>query len=620
MISRLIHQRYEVLERIGGGVLFQVYKARDKNAGRVVVVKTLHPAFVTHPALLTALRRSAASVEHLNHPQITRTFDFVEPQDADEPPFLVTEFVRGINLKERIQRIAPFTLSVAVDFSIAITEALTAAHAEGIVHGDLRPHNVIISPEGAVKVTDFALTEVYRASEEASAANLARAAAYQSPEIIGGKTPGTSADLYAMGVMLYEMLTGVVPFAGETPVSTAMKHQNDPIPSPRSLNPGVPRAVEGIVMRALQKRPESRYGTANDLLNDLKAVRDALRFGKSLSWSPMEASDPPQNLPEAESTAAMPEAKSRENAPLEPVGAARMSATRADDRVSPYIKIALATIIIIFLGSVIWGTAIYMANFPSSPPKQFGDPVGRKYEEAAREAEKLNITLKPQYEFNEKVEQGVIYSSDFSPSRVRPGRSIMVFVSKGSKMVAVADVRGLSAAEAEKKLKDAGLNVGNVARGNSDTVAYNRIIRQNPSPGKRVQRETPVNLQISDGPKPVEENADGNKNPPDKPTPPGPQSPTVDTTPQTPDNVDTGEARTFNLAVTIKPDGRGTRRVRVEYDDTRGTHRTLDEYHAEGEVASQQVQVYGSKITVRIYYGDDNTPVSERTYPLKRSN
>src|SRR5688500_5316341 len=281
--------RYDILERTGEGSLFHVFKTRDKVLGRVVAVKTLLPAYAKDSEIGTALRKAAAGLVDLSHPNIARVYDLGE---EDGSPFLVTEFVRGINLKERIRRIAPFTHSVAVDFGIAIGEALQHAHAQGVIHGDLRPQNVIVTPEGAVKVTDFGLAPVVAANEAAAKAAREVAVHYESPDLTATGVRSAATDIYALGAVLYEMLSGATPYPADTPEAVVQKHREDPVPSPKVVNPGVPKALEGIVMKALRKRPEERYHAVADMLNDLKQVRDALRFGKPLSWSPDDATAP----------------------------------------------------------------------------------------------------------------------------------------------------------------------------------------------------------------------------------------------------------------------------------------------------------------------------------------
>lgn len=620
MISRLINLRYEILERVGEGAFFQVYKARDKVMGRIVAVKTLQSACAHDADFCHALRKTAPAVTSLTHPNIARLYEVGEENGA---PFLVTEFVRGINLKERIRRIAPFTLSVAVDFGIAVAEALHHAHAEGILHGDLRPQNVIISPEGAVKVTDFGMARVWSASHESAASSLARAVHYQAPELASGAPPSVSSDLYALGVILFEMLTGSLPYVGETPLLTAMKHQNEPIPSPRSLNPGVPRSLEGIVLKALQKRPDDRYRTTADLLNDLKSVRDALRFGKPLSWSPLEAEKMPAAAPAApppiqgvgSRVLGVGEGQRPTSAPVpEPApvsGAARMSSTTVDDRISPYLKIALATVLIVLLVAGIIGAAVWMATFAKPTEQKFPNLVGMKWEEALQAAERANVRLVKHEEFNEKHDPGIVYQQDYEAGRpIRPGRSINVWVSRGSRMVWVPNLVNLSAEEAEAKLKENGMLLGAVNRAYHDKVPPDHVISQNPRAGKRVKRDQAVNLTMSDGPK-IEE-------PPVEPSPSAfPDGGAFGGPTDEGMRPEDWEPRSFNLSIKVKPDGLGMRQVRVEYEDARGVTQTpIDEMHNENDEIARPVEVYGRQITVRVYYNDELK--SERTYRLPR--
>ena len=615
MVSRLINMRYDILERSGEGSLFQVLKTRDKVLGRVVAVKTLLPLYASDQSVGQALRDSAARLLDLSHPNIARVYDVGEEEGA---PFLVTEFVRGINLKERIRRIAPFTHSVAVDFGIAIAEALQHAHAQGVIHGDLRPQNVIVTPEGAAKTTDFGLTAVYAANAQAANAAREKSVHYEAPELAASGVRTASTDIYALGAMLYEMLTGAPPYPSETTEAAAKKHQSDPVPSPKVVNPGVPKALEGIVMKALRKKPEERYRSVGDLLNDLKSVRDALRFGKPLSWSPSEeaaaapAAPAPGVTPDAAADAAALVAKRIKRQEPTPGAAKMRAATAADDRISPYLKIALGTVIVILITAIVAGVAVWMATFSRPPDKAFPSLVGMPIEQAREVARKYEFRLIERENFDEKTDPGVIFRTDWPVDRpIRPGRSVNVWVSRGSRMVWVPKLTGLTAEEAEAKLKEAGLTLGEVDRQYSETVGMGEIISQNPRAGKRVSRDIPVNLVISDGPKPIEAPpADDSQI-----TAPNPGEPPYQEPPPPDDDL---EPRMFNLNVDIKRDGRGRRRVRVEYEDTRGSQTVVDEDHEEGDVISQRVEVYGPRLTVRVYYDDDSMAVSERTIQLPR--
>lgn len=613
MVSRLISQRYEILERVGEGPLFQVFKTRDRVLGRITAVKTIQAAHSLDEAVAAALRASANSVLQLSHTHVARVFEIA---DENGVPALVTEYVRGINLKDRIRRIAPFTLSVAVDFAIAIGEALQHAHAQGIVHGDVRPQNVIISPEGALKVTDFGMAPVFAASESVRFEHLERAAPYQSPELAEGDAPEAAGDIYGLGVVLFEMLTGSAPYLGDSIAGIQERHRSDTVPSPRSLNPGVPRSIEGIVMKCLQKRPEDRYPAAADLLNDLKSVRDALRFGKPLSWTPLgnlqAAATPLATAVHALGEGALPAPAlpHRENPP--PRGAPRMPvATINDDRISPFLKLALATVTVLLIVVTIVGAAVWMATFSKPPDVKFPNLVGMTVEEAQVAADKANVRLIEHQEYNEKHEPGVIYRVDWQPGRaVRPGRSINIWISRGSRMVWVPNLVKLYKDEAEKKLKEAGLILGEVDRQYSSKVPLDHVAGQNPRSGKRVNRDVPINLVVSDGPKPEPE--------PDSTGAFGVPDPSSGVSEPQGDAVENAEPQYKNLEVTIKKDGRGMRRVRVEYDDARGTHTPVDEYHGEGDVVSHRVEVYGRKMTVRVYYDDDVTPIKEEALELPR--
>jgi serine/threonine-protein kinase len=179
-------------------------------------------------------------------------------------------------------------LTAATDCAVALAEALEYAHSRGIAHGDVRPQNVLIGPEGQVKLSGFGVAEAQNTVLYQDPGLLARVVSYVAPDAAASSRPTASADLYGLGVILFEMLTGDLPFKGDNPLQIALKHAQDPVPSPRSINLGIPRALDGVVQKALGKRPEDRYLNAVDMLTDLREVRDSLRYGKSLAWSPQD--------------------------------------------------------------------------------------------------------------------------------------------------------------------------------------------------------------------------------------------------------------------------------------------------------------------------------------------
>jgi serine/threonine-protein kinase len=588
-IGRVVAGKYELIERIGSGTFFQVFKGRDHTTGRQAAVKFLLPEVADDRFFVAALADSVHGAASLLHPSIAAVYEVAE---EDGLPVIISEFVRGINLKERIRRIAPFTVSVAVDFAIAVCEALQYAHAEGMVHGDLRPQNIIASPDGVVKVTDFGLARAIVASPDAVARNLSKAVHYQAPEASGQGVIMPVTDLYALGVILYEMLTGTLPYPADSPIMVASRHQNDPVPSPREQNAGVPRALDGIVRKAMQKRPADRYGTASDMLADLKRVRDALRFGRPTAWSPMESVETVQQV---QPRPAAPKPRVPETPPAVPAAPeVKMPVPRESTGIHPVLRgalmlMGLAVLVMIFLGVGLW-----MASFTRPSTAVFPDLVGKPIEEARALAEKLQVRLIEREEYNDQYEPGIVYRVDYEPGRpIRPGRTVLTWVSKGSRLVWVPDVAGLSAAEAEEKLKDAGLALGQVDRTNNDSVPFGVIVSQNPRSGKRVDRETPVNLVISDGP--AEQSG-------------------VAAAPST-ESADAEHV--WDITHRVRRDGKGSRQVRIEYEDALGTSTVFDDVRNEGDEIKLNVRAQGPTITVRVYYADDPTPVSERVVPWK---
>lgn len=550
MISRLLSGRYELLEKLGEGSLFAAYRARDHQTNSLVTVKLLLPSFADDAALIHALKECFAQASLLNHPRITRVLQVAEHEGQ---LVLVAEFVRGIDLKERIRRVAPLTLSVAVDIALAVAEGLEYAHRTGIVHGDLRPHNVIVSQEGLVKVTDFGLIPAFQASQMAQVAWLTRAAHYLPPEVSEGWHITPSADIYALGVMLFEMLTGGVPFPADTPVAIALRHAKDPPPSPRAVNPGVPRALEGIVLKAMQKLPEQRYPDMSAMLQDLRAVHDALRFGKPLSWSPMERSGsaPSQSSP------------SRDRG---------SSSEDTEIRIIKYLArvlTALAAIVLVALAVV--------AFWITRPVEEVVVPdlQGKALTEARRLAGEAGVRLVVRQEdYNEQFPEGTIYLTQPQPgSKVRKGGVVQVWVSKGGRSVLVPDLRGLTEAAARQQIVQSGLSVGKVEERAHPTAPAGTVIEQSPSPNQRVSRDAPVDLVLS---KPIVADALPNAM----------------------------YERGFEVVVPVKGSPGETVQVRLEVQDALGVYTVIDEPHRAGDQLIVPVRARGRNLVFRIYLND----------------
>ncbi len=635
MINHLVNQRYEVLEKVGESPLFTVYKARDKQGNRVVALKAVTSAFIGDRDFVDAFDQSLKTSGLLNHPNITRFYEFgVE----DGTPFASFEFVRGIDLKERIRRIAPFTLSVAVDFSCAIGEALHYAHNMGQVHGDLRSQNVIVSPEGAVKVTDFGLQAAVAKSPAAQELVLLRSAPYHPPEL-SMRHPGTPAgDIYSLGATLYEMLTGTPLYSGGSSEAIADQHAFAAIPLAHTLNPGVPRSVEGILLKCLQKAPEDRYRSAADLLNDLKSVRDALRFGKPLSWSPVDieklsAAPAPPRLPPppladpvvAASSVDTPQepvpTPVQRPAPVQDVIVASQTNTMpssnrlraSDERVSIYLKFAIAGVTAVIFGALVVFAGVCGALWAVPRPIAVPEMVGKSIEDVRQMAADKHVHLIEHSVFSEKP-RDIVYKTDPSlGDQIRPNHNLNIWYSKGPTYVNVPNVMTLQKEDAEQKLKDAGLTIGKEITEFSAKVPINCVMHQDVSYKKRVLHDTAVGLLISDGPKP--DYATGDANPGDTANPdpngPDPTNPGAgDTTPGTGDVAPTPPPadqteHSFDRTISIPKDGKGERKVRIEVTDSQNLPMTvINEDHKEGDKIPVTFVYLGKTITLRIFYND----------------
>lgn len=251
--------RYELRDRLGSGGSAEVYRAYDRRLDREVAIKILNPAAAADPTFVRRFQREARASASLNHPHVVAVYDWGSDQGVD---YLVMEYVPGPTLKEVITRHGPLDERQALNIAAAVAAALEVAHGRGIIHRDIKPQNVLLGPEGAVKVTDFGIAHASGATQLTMPNTVAGTAHYLAPEAARGEATDERSDLYSLGVVLYEMLTGRVPFDAASPVAIAVQHASQqPVP-PRQLNPATSRAAEEITLRALAKNPAQRYGSA----------------------------------------------------------------------------------------------------------------------------------------------------------------------------------------------------------------------------------------------------------------------------------------------------------------------------------------------------------------------
>ena len=513
MSNQAASERYEILETSAGSEMppFLVSKARDKEEGRVVALLTL-PADMLGAALpeFQAAVRRAQEVEDSG---ILRVYDQGVAQETGEV-YVAREYMRGIVLQERIRRVAPFSLTVAADIAAAIAESLAAAHRAGVAHGDLRPARVLLSPEGQIKVADFA----YAAVASACAEDASRLA-YQAPEL-GGEDASFPGDIYALGAILYEMLTGASPLVSGTRVS-----------SPRAINPSVPPALDGIVQKALHADLSVRYRSASALLSDLQAVREALRAGKSLAWSPLTPKAGEKRIPRpavAEPAAVVPASAGaaagaitaaaqeldEERAAMQETGRREMDMPDTERRGKgrrerePVSALGIATsimFVIAILGVI--GLTWYLTKF-MQPPNDVQVPnlIGKTFDDAKRIAEQQHFTLveSPGSDYSDTMPENQIYQqTPLTGHVIKADKEVTVFRSLGPRLLVVPDLVGTTQDHATQALDSAKFpSPGTVTQEYNDTVPAGIIIRQSPERDSKVARNTAVNFVVSKGRQP----------------------------------------------------------------------------------------------------------------------
>lgn len=580
MTGNVLAARYELIEQLAEGLLFQVYRARDLSRSRVVTLKVLRPPYAQNRPLVDTLQMALEARQRLRHPNLPELYEV----DLDsQPPFFVEEFLRGLDLATRIRRTAPFTVPIAVEIMIGIVEGLQAVHSAGLTHGDLRPANVIVGSEWHVWLNGVGMRAVYRTEPGLAAAHEARAAAYTAPELFLGGAPSIASDIYACGVMLFEMIAATPPYTGETPLIIAEAHQNDPIPSLRQRNPATPRTVEGIVTKCLQKDPNRRYATALQLLNDLKVVRDALRFGKSLGWSPIDLSDT-----QPISTAPGDIFARKPTQPPPP----SIEEEEEEDDIPRWLRTMLrVTGALVVVGLVI-GFAAWMALRFVPEDRPVPQVVGKPLEEVNRILRETGLEPEIRLEgYSEQYPPGVVYSVSPPEGRVvRKGSKVFLWVSKGSRFVQVPNVRNLPESRARRELEGMGLVVMDTTEERRDAeIPLGYVIGTVPPAGARIDRSRPIKLIVSIGmgydtpPTPAESVLSPNAPPPHEPK------------------------RLFDVQIdlTDQPD----RHIRIEVEDAQGTRTVFDESRAGGQVYVIPVEAYGKRVRIRVYV--DNELVQE---------
>ena len=480
MASRILSGRYELLEKIGDGGMAVIYKGKDKLLNRFIAVKILRPEFTKDATFVENFKRESQAAAGLSHPNIVGVYDVGREGNIN---YIVMELIEGDTLNKIIEKEAPMDYRKVIDISKQVASALRIAHKNKIIHRDVKPHNIMVTNDGVVKLADFGIARAVNDATLSTGSKIVGSVHYFSPEQARGNYVDERSDIYSLGIVMYEMLTGKVPFDGDNPVTVALKHINEEIVPPRELEPSIPPALERIVMKATSKFQTNRYANADELIQDL----DNVSFVTAIA---------PDSI--FESTTVV-EKRNKRKQDLEKDIEQVVEARERDRKKKRRKRIAIITIIAILLGASGGGYYAWkMGAFSST--KAAPDLMDKTYEEAASIAESEGF----------KVKRGNdIYSSEYAEGRIcmqepEPGvempkeGTITVNVSKGNKEGLVPSVLGMQQEDVDAYLQSYGYALGNV-KTTTSPEKEGMVLEQSPVAGSTLDKESTVDIVVSDG-------------------------------------------------------------------------------------------------------------------------
>ena len=448
MLSRgqKINDRYEIIKTIGEGGMANVYLANDTILDRKVAIKVLRGDLSNDEKFIRRFKREALSVSNLSHPNIVEVYDVGE---EDGNYYIVMEYIDGKTLKQLLQKRGALTLTEVIDIMCQLTDGLAHAHEAYIIHRDIKPQNIMIEDNGLVKITDFGIAMALNSTQLTQTNSVMGSVHYLPPEQANGKGSTVKSDIYSLGILMYELLTGSVPFKGDTAVEIALKHMKEKIPSIRKQNPTIPQSVENIVLKATAKNPKNRYDTVRDMYNDLKTALDRDNE-KRLVY------EYPENDLE-ETKVITPIVKENKKTiidkPDEEEG--ETTKTKSDKNKLPIIlSIVLLTVLIVL------AVIFLLISKQDVKEVKVPDVVGITTEEAIEKLKKVGLEYTTESEESETVDEGkVIRTEPKAGSSKTKGSTVTIVESSGKEFLLLEDYTGKNYYEVKAKLELSGVKV-----------------------------------------------------------------------------------------------------------------------------------------------------------------
>ena len=473
MEKRILENRYELLEKIGDGGTATVFKARCTVLDRIVAVKILKEELARDQAFVRKFRSEAQAAAQLSHPNIVNIYDVGEENGLH---YIVMEYVEGTSLNDYIDARAPLSPDEAIRIAVMICDALEQAHSRGIIHRDIKPHNILMTPEGEIKVADFGIARAPSTSTITYSGNIMGSVHYISPEQARGAVVDATTDIYSLGCLMYEMLTGQVPFDAESPVTVALKHIHEEPTPPRVLNEAIPSVLEKIVLTAMAKNPIERYRSAAEM-------RQALLN--------LHSPDPNVRRKKGnEDTMVIPS--------LDDEGDDDELARKR--KIKPMGRLVLVVALIGLLAGLTYG----MRGMIFGQEVEVPDIRELSAREAYNRLAEVGLKMeKIGEEYNSEIEADHVVTQDPEPGKtVKEGRQVRVILSKGPEMVKVPDLVNTTLDDARLELQNVGLRLGEPENIYDNRIPEGNIVSQEPRANRQVPAGSKVDVMVSLGPKP----------------------------------------------------------------------------------------------------------------------
>ena len=491
MSNKVLAGRYELFERVGEGGMSVVYKAKDKLLNRFVAIKILKPEFINDYKFIDSFRRESQAAASLSHPNIVNIYDVGREGNIH---YIVMELIQGKTLSDYIKEQGPMPYPKVIALSKQIAAALAFAHKNHIIHRDVKPHNVMITPNGTAKITDFGIAKAVNAATIVdNTEGIIGSVHYFSPEQARGGYVDEKSDIYSLGIVMYEMLTGRVPFDGDNPVNIALMHINGEMVPPSRLVDGVPPALEHIILKCTDKYPVNRFASADELieaLNNLEFVSTVV--GDSVLVNGRNRDE--QRGPIAETDYDDGEDEYVDEREYNRKKGKKTPMSKKKKRIIIIAAAAAAIVLFLIIG---FATGLFGGKDIEAP-----DFKNMTLKEAKTAAKEYNIKIKKGDEvISEDVEKGCIVSQDpEAGTTIKTGSTVTVNISKGLGDGSVPDLKGKKQSELSDYLKAAGFELGTVSEEASDQEK-GTVLSQDPAAGEEVEKGTAINVVVSDGSK-----------------------------------------------------------------------------------------------------------------------